>query len=117
MITIDYCKEGRPVSDFETENFVKRIIEESKQSDVEIEVSTTNVITYICMLISQDKLSCYGVTIKENHVKKEVNKYGDVKDGIAEDMELNWLLKGIEAGIEKRNKEREEKRIKNEPEN
>lgn len=54
MLTVEYCKEGEVVSDFDVVSFVQNIIQDLKQGvDKEIKVSTSDVIHQIRLKVAQ----------------------------------------------------------------
>lgn len=79
MITIEYCEDGSPVSDFYCEYFVDEIkaaIDEME--DFNFQVSTTLPIDYIRLAIVKGEIDCTKVALKFNNEIIPINEYGAI---------------------------------------
>lgn len=111
MLTIEYCRDGDPISDFEAEEWVREIINiEKNDSEFLSKVSTSLPIDLISLAVVDGKLNYKNVKFLFNGEHMFINEYGVIQNqkiGFC-DKSLNTVTKTILAAINKR----KEKRIK-----
>ncbi|MFF2531340.1 hypothetical protein ACFVS2_20770 [Brevibacillus sp. NPDC058079] len=77
MITINYCVEGTPYSDFEAEAVVEQWFRNGGSSVYH--VSTENVISFVRVMVAESKVSHTDVQIQYNGENLEMNEYAVFK--------------------------------------
>lgn len=78
MITINYCKNGIPMSDFEARQYVSNIIKEFHEfkTTFNIETSSENVVNSFRLAIVEDKISINEIIFKYENNVLQLTEYG-----------------------------------------
>ncbi|ATF13596.1 hypothetical protein A616_16900 [Brevibacillus brevis X23] len=78
MITINYCHEGNPYSDFEAEALTKLWFK--NKQDCVYNVSTENIISYVRRMVAEGEIEDTDVQLQFNGQNLEMNEYAVIKD-------------------------------------
>ena len=106
MITIEYCEDGEPISDFNYEDWITRIKNYflyAKEQDWYLKASTDIAIQALRLEIAKGNINCEDITFAFKDEKFKANKYGvfnKVPDGFCKaHFDLIWQI--IRVGIDK----------------
>jgi hypothetical protein len=78
LITINYCNEGTPYSDFEAETLTKLWFK--NKEDCMHNVSTENIISYVRRMVAEGDIEHTDVQFQFNGQNLEMNEYAVIKD-------------------------------------
>ena len=79
MITIEYCKHGKKVSDFEYEEWVEQVLAKNPDEDFAFKVSTATPIDAIRVAIKKGKIDCKKVQFRFEGWDIAVDKHGHLE--------------------------------------
>lgn len=106
MITIEYCKYGVPVSDFNYNEWLNSVIESQNNSnnDTIYQVSTSLPIDIVRLAIVKGDLDNSNVRFLFNGQSFQANEYGAIKDWMKGfcDIQLDVSIDTIKLAIDKR---------------
>lgn len=82
MITIEYCEDGVPISDFEYPYAIQTICDYCKEetSDLELRLSTSIIITAIRLEIAKGNIDYNKIKFQYKNKKFQANEYGVILD-------------------------------------
>lgn len=75
MVTIEYCSEGKPISEFDLEEFV-RLVKLSVKYDFYLKISTSAPFLALSIAIIKGVIDYKQVVFKINNIVYELDKYG-----------------------------------------
>ena len=78
LITINYCKEGIPYSDFDAETLTKMWVK--NKQDCTYKVSTENIISYVRRMVAEGEIEHKDVQFQFNGQNLEMNEYAVIRD-------------------------------------
>jgi len=79
MVTIEYCREGLPVSDFDYDEFLD-LVKLNIDNDRTFRVSTTIPIYAVRLEIVRGKIDCKKVVFRYFDCLLMANEFGTIKD-------------------------------------
>lgn len=106
MLTVNYCKNGIPVSDFVAESLLQELI--SYDFDNKYSVSTENLISWIRVYVAEGKLSNEKVQLQfegDNVIMNEFAVIKEWKNGFC-DYSEDHAIRILQSTINKRARDR-----------
>ncbi|MEK4006411.1 hypothetical protein [Paenibacillus sp. FSL H3-0333] len=73
MITINYCKEGTPIPDYDAEEWLESWL--TFKDDQVYNVSTENIVSWVRVYLAEEKLSTQDVRLQFDGKNIEINDY------------------------------------------
>lgn len=110
-ITVEYCENGLPVSDFNCEKIYQGILEiyQENKRDINLKISNEILIERLALGIVQDQIDCEDLFIIFKNERLYMNKHGIIihwPSGFC-DTRFNIIHKKIQLETTKRKKIRE----------